>query len=101
LREQDRRSSIVTIGSLHKVHEESTMITMQVTVEVTNDRRVVLTLPPEVPTGQTELIVSISPMLRGRKPARTSLAKWAEENGEHFGDKVRSDDVEGFTGRRF
>ena len=30
------------------------MITMQVTVELNDDRQVVLTLPPEVPTGTTE-----------------------------------------------
>ena len=36
-----------------------------------------------------------------KKPFRTSLADWAEENAEHWGDELRSDDVEGFTGRRF
>jgi hypothetical protein len=77
------------------------MITMQVTVEVADDRRVVLILPPEVPTGHTELVATISPKTAGPKPARTSLAKWADENGEHLGNQMRSDDVADFAGRRF
>ena len=77
------------------------MITMQVTVEVADDRRVVLTLPPEVPTGHTELVVTISPKTAGPKPARTSLSEWAEANGEHLGEQIRSDNVSGFTGRSY
>ena len=45
------------------------MITMQVSVEVPDDRRVTLTLPPEVPTGNTELVVTISSKPEERKPA--------------------------------
>lgn len=37
------------------------MIEMQITVDVNDDRRVVLTLPPEVPTGKTDLLVTVSP----------------------------------------
>jgi hypothetical protein len=35
------------------------MITLRITADVTDDRRVVLTLPPEVPTGQTDLVVTV------------------------------------------
>jgi hypothetical protein len=35
------------------------MITLRVTAEVKDDRRVVLTLPPEVPTGRAELVVTV------------------------------------------
>jgi len=35
------------------------MITLRVTTDVPNDRRVVLTLPPEVPTGRAELVVTV------------------------------------------
>jgi uncharacterized protein (DUF433 family) len=35
-----------------------------------------------------------------RKPARTSLGDWAETNGEHWGKRIDSEDVDGFTGRR-
>ena len=31
----------------------------------------------------------------------TSLADWAEQNAEDWGDQLSSEDVEGFTGRRF
>jgi hypothetical protein len=77
------------------------MITMQVTVDVKDDRQVVVTLPPEVPTGKTELIICVGAMPTERKKPRTSLTQWAEANGEHWGDKLSSEDVEGFTGRRF
>jgi hypothetical protein len=37
------------------------MITFRITTDVKDDRRGVLTLPPEVPTGKAELVVSIAP----------------------------------------
>jgi len=77
------------------------MITFRVTTDVKDDRRVVLTLPAEVPTGQTELVVIVAPpAVDGKKP-RTSLSEWAEVNAENWGDLFSSEDVEGFTRRRF
>jgi len=35
------------------------------------------------------------------KQPRTSLADWADANAEHWGTQLNSEDVEGFTGRRF
>jgi hypothetical protein len=35
------------------------MITVRMTTEVPDDRRVVLTLPPEVPTGRADLVVTV------------------------------------------
>lgn len=77
------------------------MITLRITADVGEDRRVVLTLPPEVPTGQAELVVTVASPATKQKPPRTSLADWAEANGEHWGTTLNSEDVEGFTGRRF
>jgi hypothetical protein len=37
------------------------MITFRTSTEVSADRRVVLTLPPETPIGKAELVVSIAP----------------------------------------
>jgi hypothetical protein len=37
------------------------MITVRMSAEVKDDRRVVLTLPPEVPTGRAELVVTVQP----------------------------------------
>ena len=31
----------------------------------------------------------------------TSLAEWAEQNAEDWGDQLNSENVEAFTGRRF
>ena len=36
-----------------------------------------------------------------KKNPRTSLADWAEKHGEHWGDRIRSEDVSTFTGRRY
>lgn len=35
------------------------------------------------------------------KPPESSLADWAEQNAEDWGDQFISEDVEGFAGRRF
>jgi hypothetical protein len=35
------------------------MITFRITADVKDDRRIVLTLPPQVPTGQAELVVTV------------------------------------------
>ena len=35
------------------------MITLRLKADVQNDRRVVVTLPPEVPTGPAELVVTV------------------------------------------
>ena len=43
------------------------MVTLRITTDVQSDRRVVLTLPPEVPTGPAELVVTVeSP--NGKQP---------------------------------
>jgi hypothetical protein len=77
------------------------MITFEITADVKDDRRVILTLPPEVPTGQTKLVVTVNYSPVDKKRPRTSLAEWAEANAENWGSRLSSEDVEGFTGRRF
>ena len=62
------------------------MITFRVIADVQDNHRVTLTLPPEVPNGQAELVITITSEVE--KPARrrrTGLADWAEENAEHWG----------------
>jgi hypothetical protein len=77
------------------------MITLRITTDVKTDRRVVVTLPPEVPTGQANLVITVeSPQPQVKQP-RTSLAAWADANAEDWGTRLNSEDVEGFTGRRF
>jgi hypothetical protein len=78
------------------------MITFRVSTEVKEDHRVELTLPADIPTGKADLVVSVSPHAAEppRRP-RTSLADWAEQHAEHWGDKLDSGAVEAFTGRRF
>ena len=76
------------------------MITVRVTADIKDDRRVVLTLPPEVPVGRSELIVSVADQPQPvMKQLRSDLAEWAEEHAEHWGNRLSAADVEGFTGR--
>ncbi len=76
------------------------MITIRVSAQVNSDRRVLITLPPEVPVGRSELTVSIAtPQVDEPRRPRSSLADWAEDHAEHWGDRLRATDVEGFTGR--
>lgn len=75
------------------------MIRFRTTAEVKDDRQVVLTLPPEVPTGKADLVVIIDSPSPKKKP-RSSLADWADANSEHHGGELNSEAVEGFTGRR-
>jgi hypothetical protein len=65
------------------------MITVRVSADIHEDRRVVLTLPPEVPVGRSQLIVSVAvkPELES-KCSSFSLAEWAEENAEHWGNRL-------------
>lgn len=79
------------------------MTLLHLNVDIGADRKVVLELPPDVPVGKARLTVSIESETSQRPPKRprTSLAEWAEKNAEDYGGAVRSDDVEGFTGRSF
>jgi hypothetical protein len=78
------------------------MVTFRFATEVKEDRRVVLTLPAEVPTGRAELVVTVAtPTGSETRPPRTSLADWAESHAENWGSRLSSEDVESFTGRRF
>jgi hypothetical protein len=79
------------------------MIIIHVSADVESDRRVVLTLPPEVPIGRNELVVSITPAsvesTESPRQPPFSLADWADANAEHWGSSLNAADVEGFTGR--
>ncbi len=76
------------------------MITFRISADVKDDRLVVLTLPPEVPTGTHNFTVTVAEEAENAASAiRSSLADWADENAEHWGDRLRATDVEDFTGR--
>jgi hypothetical protein len=77
------------------------MITFRVAAEVKDDRQVLLTLPPDVPIGKMELVVSVATAAEAGRPKRSSLADWAEEHAEHWGDRINAANVETFTGRRY
>jgi hypothetical protein len=79
---------------------ERPMITVRVLADIHEDRRVVLTLPPEVPLGPSELIVCVAAKAEPESMRSSfSLAEWAEENAENWGTRLSAQDVEGFTGR--
>jgi hypothetical protein len=37
------------------------MVTLRITADVPNNRQLLITLPPEVPTGQTDLEIRVAP----------------------------------------
>ncbi len=78
------------------------MITFQISADVPADRQVTLQLPPDVPVGKNDFVVTVATQseVQGKRP-RSSLADWAERNAEAWGGRLNSEDVEGFTGRRF
>jgi hypothetical protein len=77
------------------------MITLRVQGEVTADRKLVLSLPPEVAPGKVEVELRLRAAPDSAPYSRPGLLEWAEQNAEDWGDRIRSDDVEGFTGRRY
>jgi hypothetical protein len=62
------------------------MITFQITTDVKDDRRVVLTLPSEVPTGRAELVVQVQPASPGNEQLQTGLAEWVEAHEQRDGN---------------
>jgi hypothetical protein len=79
---------------------EDKMITFRVSAHVENDRRVLITLPPEVPIGRNELTVNVTtPSPDSSSQSRFSLADWSDQCAEHWGNRLNAADVESFTGR--
>jgi hypothetical protein len=44
------------------------MITIRTTTDVTTDRQIVVTLPPETPIGKAEIVVTVAP--QGGEPVK-------------------------------
>jgi hypothetical protein len=63
------------------------MITLRITADIKEDRRVILTLPSEVPTGPAEVIVTVEQAVSGDNVQQAGLADWAEEQTEANGDE--------------
>jgi hypothetical protein len=64
------------------------VITFRITAEVKDDRRVVLTLPPDVPTGEAELVVTVEFPAAEAKQARPRLADRAEKRSRRNGKEL-------------
>jgi hypothetical protein len=54
------------------------VITFRVTTDVKDDRRIVVTLPPDVPTGEAELVVTVKSPVAETKQPRPRLPNRAE-----------------------
>jgi hypothetical protein len=66
------------------------MIIFHLTTDVKDDRRVLLTLPPEVPTGLVNLVVTVEGSAPENKQLPTGLADWMEvETGENANQQLR------------
>ena len=51
------------------------MITFRTFLEIGNDRRIVLTLPPETPIGEAELLVTVAPQTQPADARRGGLQR--------------------------
>jgi len=78
------------------------MIAFRLQATVSDNHEVLVKLPGDVPVGDVELTIIVSDKVetpaQSKRP-RTSLADWAEKNSENWGERIKSTDVEGFTGR--
>ena len=77
------------------------MVTLRITADVPSDRRLVLTLPAEMPEGRAALVVTVDSLIAKPRRPRTSLAERATESAEDWGEQINSEDGASFTGRRF
>jgi len=64
------------------------MITFEIMADVKDDHRVVLTLPPEVPTGPMRLVVTVDSQTPENEQPRTSLADWVEAQPARNGSET-------------
>ncbi len=63
------------------------MITFHVTTDVKDDRRVILTLPPEVPVGLAKLVVTVEGSSPENQHLPAELADWVEVQVGQDGSK--------------
>ena len=63
------------------------MITFKITAEVGDDRRVILTLPAEVPTGQATLVVTVDSPEAGNMQPPMGIADWIEACADRNGSE--------------
>lgn len=61
------------------------MPTFHFEAEVKDDRRILITLPPEAPLGKVQVRVSITPSDAAPRKGRSSLAEWAEQPADVCG----------------
>jgi hypothetical protein len=64
------------------------VISFRITAEVKDDCRVVLTLPPDVPTGEAELVVTVESSVAEAKQARPHLADRADKRFRRNGKEL-------------
>ena len=69
------------------------MMTFRLSADVQNDHRIVLTCPPRCRTGKRNSSSVSSEAGKPDRRPRTSLVDWAEENSEHWGNRLDASDV--------
>jgi hypothetical protein len=73
---------------MRKGRRESTMITFRIKTDVQNDRRVIVTLPPEVPIGPAELVVTIDSLTANGENSPRSNQTEVVANKSEFGSAL-------------
>jgi hypothetical protein len=75
------------------------MISFRITTDVQSDRRVLLTLPPEVPIGPAELVVIVEQAPADHNHGTGSLADWVEAETGRDGEDQRRYPLRGSVAR--
>ena len=76
------------------------MATVRFTGEILPDGTIRLPEGVQLAPGKVQITVEhAADALNNDLPQRRSLADWAETEAEHWGERLRSDDVSSFTGR--
>jgi hypothetical protein len=78
------------------------MPTIRFTTEIGTDGTIRLPEGVELPPGEVDVtVVPSAENSDPHEPPRTSLADWADQYAEHWGQQLRAVDVSSFTGRSF
>jgi hypothetical protein len=80
------------------------MAPVRFTAEVLPDGTIRVPQEIHLPPGKAEVTVdtvvdTAAEAASSDAPERRSLADWAEQKAEHWGQRLRADDVSSFTGR--
>ncbi len=77
------------------------METIAFTRKIPKSKEIIISLSQFDPGQNVEVLVVVNPLPKHRKSEPFDMVKWAQQWALDLGNKIKSSDVESFTGRRF